>query len=200
MDGGPFRVPQPADNRRVASRSEAASRPSEEPQQPIVKEEPKTVYRSEEPRRTVREKRSLKKLIISIIVLVVILALGFIGWTTWSNSHASGPTGIDTSKYQAVFFTNGQVYFGKLQAFNNDTMKLTDIFYLQTQTADTSNTSLQKTATDQSSSVQLIKLGSEVHGPEDSMILEKNQVLFYENLKPDGKVAQSIANYKKSAK
>jgi ABC-type Zn uptake system ZnuABC Zn-binding protein ZnuA len=43
--------------------------------------------------------------------------------------------------------------------------------------------------------VQLIKLGSEVHGPEDAMMIAKAQVLFYENLKPDGKVAQSISKY-----
>lgn len=45
--------------------------------------------------------------------------------------------------------------------------------------------------------MQLIKLGDEIHGPEDEMILSKDQVLFYENLKTDGKVAQSIEKYKK---
>jgi hypothetical protein len=201
MDGGPFRVPQPADNRRVASRSEPASRPPEEPQQPIIKEEAKTVYRSEEPRRTVKEKKGLKKILLPIIVVIVILIVGFVGWTVWSNSHKSGATAINTSEYQAVFFTNGQVYFGKLSAFNNDSMKLNDIYYLQTQSsAGTGSNNPQTTSSDTSSSVQLVKLGSEVHGPEDEMILSKDQVLFYENLKPDGKVAQSIADYKKSAK
>ena len=75
-------------------------------------------------------------------------------------------------------------------------LQLTNIFYLQTQSSS-SSTNPQTTSTD-SSSVQLIKLGDEVHGPEDSMVIEKSQVLFYENLKSDGKVAQSIAAYQKA--
>ncbi len=47
---------------------------------------------------------------------------------------------------------------------------------------------------------QLIKLGEEVHGPEDAMIINRDQVLFYENLKPGGKVSQLIQNYKSGNK
>jgi len=120
------------------------------------------------------------------------------GWFVWSNMTSGGP-GIDSSKYQAVFFTNGQVYFGKLQASGGDYIKLTDIYYLQSQQAGGNEESgnPQETATDQSN-VQLIKLGDEIHGPEDEMIISKSQVLFYENLKPDGKVAQSIKKFKES--
>jgi hypothetical protein len=108
----------------------------------------------------------------------------------------STATAIDTSKYQAVFFTNGQVYFGKLQSFNDQYLKLTDIFYLQAQSTDsTKDANPQSTSSDQNN-VQLIKLGNEVHGPEDQMVISKDQVLFFENLKPDGKVAQSIEKYK----
>jgi hypothetical protein len=129
------------------------------------------------------------------IIAVIIIILGIAGWFTWSNMQSAG-TAIDSSKYQAVFFTNGQVYFGKLKPFNNDYMQLTDIYYLQTQTADEADSkNPQKTSTDQND-VQLIKLGDEIHGPEDQMILSKDQVLFYENLKPDSKVAQSIEKYK----
>ena len=42
------------------------------------------------------------------------------------------------------------------------------------------------------------KLGQEIHGPEDEMIISKDHVLFYENLKSDGKVSQSIEQYKKA--
>jgi len=112
---------------------------------------------------------------------------------------SAGTTGIDGGKYQAVFFANGQVYFGKLQVFNGGYLKLTDIYYLQSQSSgDSSNP--QATSKDQAagSNVQLIKLGDEIHGPEDEMIISKDQVLFYENLKADGKVAQSIKKFKDS--
>lgn len=195
MDEGPFRAPQPAE-RRVPSRETARHTPVEKAEP--VKEAPKP-YRSERveipPINEPKRRRSLLRILVPVIIVVVIVAAGLIGWGAWSKSHATATTGIDTSKYQAVFFTNGQVYFGKLQAFNNDYMKLTDIFYLQTQSNSSSgSTNPQNTAAD-SSSVQLIKLGSEVHGPEDEMIISKQQVLFYENLKSDGKVAQSIDKY-----
>ncbi len=100
--------------------------------------------------------------------------------------------GINKSEYQAVFFTNGQVYFGKLQNFDNDTMTLTDIFYLQAQPV-TKSSNPQPTSS--ASDVQLVKLGNEVHGPEDQMVINKSQVLFFENLSKTGKVSDSIAKY-----
>jgi hypothetical protein len=34
-----------------------------------------------------------------------------------------------------------------------------------------------------------------VHGPEDSMVMNEDQILFFENLKADGKVTTSIGEY-----
>lgn len=195
MDGGPFRVPQPSD-RRTVSRPEPVQRQPEEPR--TVNVEPKAVHRAATPRHIAKEEKPFKRFILPIIAIIVVIIIGVLGWLAWSNMQKSG-TAIDSNKYQAVFFTNGQVYFGKLHAFNGEYMKLTDIYYLQGQqpssegTEESSNP--QETSTDQSN-VQLIKLGDEIHGPEDQMIISKDQMLFYENLKADGKVAQSIAKYK----
>jgi hypothetical protein len=192
MDVGPFRTQQPAD-RRVVSRPELPRRQPEEPQPVPV--EPKPVHRTTPPSHVAKEKKSLKRFLLPIGAIIIII-LGVAGWFAWSNMQNPG-TAIDSSKYQAVFFTNGQVYFGKLKPFNNEYMQLTDIYYLQTQTTDkeTDSKNPQKTSTNQND-VQLIKLGDEIHGPEDQMTLSKDQVLFYENLKPDSKVAQSIEKYK----
>lgn len=106
---------------------------------------------------------------------------------------------IDTNKYQAVFFTNGQVYFGKLQKLSGGYFKLNDIYYLQAKadaTPESTSENPQETSTNQTSDVELIKLGREVHGPEDEMIISKDQVLFFENLKKDGTVTQSINKFK----
>lgn len=139
-----------------------------------------------------RRPRIILPIIIVIIVIAAIIAGIFFLRTMFSQSQT---TGIDTSKYQAVFFTNGQVYFGKLQVINNDYMKLTDIWYLQTQ-SNSNSTNPQSTTSDQSNTPTLVKLGNEIHGPEDQMIIAKGQVLFYENLKPDGTVVKSITKAK----
>lgn len=122
-----------------------------------------------------------------IVVAVIVLAILML-------YRATPGSLIDSSKYQAVFFTNGQVYFGKLQALSGNYYKLTDIFYLQTKEVDSTNP--QQTSTDANPDVQLIKLGDEIHGPSDEMVINNDQVLFFENLKSEGKVSQSITTYK----
>lgn len=194
MDGG-FRAPRPVE-RRAASRPESASRQQEE--RPTA-EPPRTVHHAAT-HRTVKEESAWKRFLWPIIVVVVV-ALCVMGWFMWS--RMSSATAIDSSKYQAVFFTNGQVYFGKLHPFNNGYMKLTDVYYLQSQqssSGDASKNPQQTTNNQNSNNVQLIKLGDEIHGPEDEMIIGKDQMLFYENLKADGKVAQSIEQFKNSKK
>lgn len=194
MDEGPFRASRPAD-RRAVNRSEPAYRQPEE-QQP-VRQEPLPAERAPSHRNSKDNKPSRRFKLPIILIVILVIILGVAGWLVFSNNKNSG-TAIDSSKYQAVFFTNGQVYFGKLSPLDDSYMKLTDIYYLQTQAADEkTGSNPQQTSTDKSN-VQLIKLGEEIHGPEDEMVLSRDQVLFYENLKADGKVGQSIEAYKKS--
>ena len=136
---------------------------------------------------------------IILVALLAAVVLAAVGWLVWQNvqSAKTGLGSVDSSKYQAVFLTNGQVYFGKLQASDSEYFRITEVFYLQKQVTEQTdtNTSKSATTTDQNQ-LLLIRLGDAVHGPEDEMIISKNQVLFYENLKSDGKVAQLISQYK----
>lgn len=205
MDQGPFRMQRPTGG--AADKPEQTRRHSEEPEQP--REEPKPVHHRPasvppKPHRIPEDKDSwIKRFKTPLLIVATVVVLVIITIAVWpkSQSEGSGVTGIASDKYQAVFFTNGQVYFGKLTGMNSDYMKLTDIFYLQTQADDSQvdPENPQQTTTNQDN-VQLIKLGSEIHGPEDEMIISKEQVLFYENLKTDGKVAQSIEKYKSENK
>lgn len=138
-----------------------------------------------------KNKLKLAGMLAGVLLLLVLL---FTAWTLYRSSTAAH---IDNGKYQAVFFTNGQVYFGKLQNLNGSYMKMTDIFYLQAQEAESAEESQnpQETANRNNNDVQLIKLGNEVHGPVDEMVISKEQILFFENLKTDGKVADSISKY-----
>lgn len=192
MDRGPFRTPQSTG--RATSRPESASRPVEEQQlrseNPIA-QRPAVSYSAPQNKPSKR-----KRIILWIVAALVTVALAAGGWFAWQMMHTKAVAPINASKYQAVFFTNGQVYFGKLQDYNSGYFKLTDIFYLQTQAASSdASQNPQKTSNDQNN-VQLIKLGEEIHGPEDAMVISKDQVLFYEDLKSDGKVARSIDQYK----
>ncbi|HSE29214.1 MAG TPA: hypothetical protein VLA77_01355 [Candidatus Saccharimonadales bacterium] len=124
---------------------------------------------------------------LSAVVLIVLLAL--VGFGVWKYMGADAAVAKD--KYQALFLTNGQVYFGKLKNVNDKYVELTDIYYLQVQQpiqpSDTKNDQPQ---------VSLAKLGSELHGPEDRMNVNREQVLFWENLKDDSKVVSAIKSNK----
>ena len=171
-----FRSQRP--EREVAPRPEPAhTLPPEEPQP--KKETPRTVQHIGTSHHIPKEEKSKKRFVLPILIAIVVIILAISGFVALTGK--SGAAGIDGSKYQAVFFTNGQVYFGKLSGVNSDQMKLTDVFYLQTQASqgdEKDSKNPQDSSTDQSN-VQLIKLGNEVHGPEDAMILSKDQILFY---------------------
>ncbi len=202
MDNGPFRMGNSASARGTGSRSVTPRVEAERvaPAEEAPRKAP--VHRPVSDRHPATHEPSNKKKIViigAIVAAAIIVLLVVCGWLMTQKPNA---TVIDSGKYQAVFFTNGQVYFGKLQPVDSDYMKLTGVFYLQTNEAGADSTSKnpQKTADSTSNDVQLIKLGNEIHGPTDEMIVSKDQVLFFENLKGDGKVATSIDQYNKSHK
>lgn len=128
------------------------------------------------------------------ILLVLLLIAGAAWYFAVSHQTYDENKGINKNEYQAVFLTNGQVYFGKLADLNHKYVTITDIYYLQVQQGG--NGSLQDASGSSSSSqVSLAKLGNELHGPEDKMSVSSDQVLFWENLKSDSKVVQAITKY-----
>lgn len=127
--------------------------------------------------------------------IIVLIALIVVGGLSFFQSQVSNY--IEDERYQAVFLTNGQVYFGKLHKLGGGYFKLDNIFYLQTTASDSNSV---QDASNKTNDVQLIKLGNEIHGPEDEMIVDKSQILFFENIKNDSKVTQAITKYIKEHK
>lgn len=134
--------------------------------------------------------------VISVVVAAVAVAAG---WYLVGPKVSGSVLGANTS-YQAVFLTNGQVYFGKLSV-SKDWVELTDIYYLQvTQNLQQASTDASKTPTstgtaNPQNNIQLVKLGSELHGPTDAMHIDRDKILFWEDMKDDSKVVQAIHQY-----
>jgi hypothetical protein len=134
--------------------------------------------------------------VAAIVLLLVLVALAMF-WSWWlfgRNTNYDENKAVNTKQFQAVFLTNGQVYFGKLTDLNHKYVTLTDIYYLQVQSSSGSLQNASSSA-NSNSQVSLAKLGSELHGPEDKMSISSDQVLFWENLKGDSKVSQAIGKY-----
>ena len=136
-------------------------------------------------------KRSVFLLLFIIPTLLFLVVLGVYGWkTAWF-------AGTARAQYQAVFLTNGQVYFGHVQDRNAQYLKLTDVYYLQSvqplQEPQTPDAGAKKTSPPPAQpELTLVKLGQELHGPRDRMDINRDQVLFIEDLRDDGKVADAI--------
>jgi hypothetical protein len=120
------------------------------------------------------------------ILVVSLLVLLYVG-----NGREDGY--VDKNKEQAVFLASGQVYFGKIKSINKQYVDLQQIYYLNV------NQQVQPSQKDANSnsnqSVSLVKLGCELHGPTDEMIINRDQVTFWENLKGDGQVTKAISQW-----
>lgn len=128
-------------------------------------------------------------LLFSITILALSLVLLF------RSSNPNEAKYIVDNKYQAVFLNNGQVYFGKVTAMNNKYFSLQNVFYLNSTSSSSDKTT---TSTDTSSNnFTLVKLGCELHGPYDQMVINREQVTFWENLKDDGQVVKTINEWVK---
>lgn len=133
--------------------------------------------------------RNVVKLVVVLVVAVVLVGGGLLA-ISQALTKKTFASEIDSNKYQAVFLTNGQVYFGKIDTLNTNGYKLQDIYYLQVQNGVQPDTT--KTADSKDQNLSLAKLGKELHGPEDTMYIESKQVLFWENLKDDSQVVKAI--------
>lgn len=103
---------------------------------------------------------------------------------------------VDAKKQQAVFLTNGQVYFGKIKAINKQYVDLQDIYYLNVnQQVQPNQKDANGNNANANNSISLVKLGCELHGPSDQMVINRDQISFWENLKSDGQVAQAISKW-----
>ena len=135
--------------------------------------------------------------IVLLTIVVIVVALGLLFRDKLFDKGASGEIAT-TANYQAIFLTNGQVYFGNLTEIDKAYLKLNDIYYLQVtpvlQTGTPGDLEGQPTQ-QQQQQLSLVKLGNELHGPVDEMFINRDHVLFIEDLKEDGRVVQAIKDY-----
>lgn len=103
---------------------------------------------------------------------------------------------VRNDKLQAVFLNGGQVYFGNIEDLNAKYLRMSNIYYLRVnQTVQPNQEGNQQAA---SNDISLVKLGCELHGPQDEMLINREQVIFWENLKEDGQVAKAVDEYVKA--
>jgi hypothetical protein len=134
--------------------------------------------------------------LVLVVVLVIVAGLAVIFRDRLFTDSGNGTAAAKLSGYQAVFLTNGQVYFGKLSNASDTYVTLKDIFYLQVSQQPPLQGQGSQQQNQQQPQLSLVKLGNELHGPDDEMQINRDQILFYEDIKDSGKVAEAIKSYK----
>lgn len=132
----------------------------------------------------------------SAVAAAVLLSIGF-ALGNFVPVFGGEQSRVDKSKHQAVFLTNDQVYFGKITSITDEVVVMENIYYLQKGADQSGDAKQEAAAPAQQANMSLAKLGNELHAPEDRMQINKDQVLFWENLKEDGKVSKAIEDYQK---
>lgn len=133
----------------------------------------------------------MKKLLEPAQILVIIFSANLVVITVaaifFINTFRFNPVGYTDrpgEQYVALFLTNGQVYFGRITYIDRDYTVLTNIYYLQVQQQGTEPQAV--------SVVNIVKLGSEIQGPQDEIVFNSTQILYTEHLKDDSPVVQKI--------
>jgi hypothetical protein len=128
---------------------------------------------------------------VALLFCLTVLVVATIAFLAVAKDNSDQSKYIEDSKYQAVFLTNGQVYFGDISSISKDFIQLKNIYYLTQNT--TTGTNGQTTA---DGNYTLVKLGcQQIHDPTDQMIISQSQVSFWENLNDSGKVVTSIKQF-----
>lgn len=135
------------------------------------------------------------RIISSILLVSVALLIAALAVYVATGQTSSPGKFVKDDKFQAVFLNGGQVYFGKIRDMNEKYLTMDNIYYLRVNDQAQADTNQTTTA---QQDISLAKLGCELHGPEDAMVISQSQVTFWENLKDDGQVAKAITDFVKA--
>lgn len=134
-------------------------------------------------------KLPVKQIAVAALIAVLLVAFAGIGTMALKGGEAKL---VNKDQMQAVFLNGGQVYFGDIDDINQKSLELSNIYYLRVNQQVQPNQANAQAGND----ISLVKLGCELHGPQDKMVINREQVIFWENLKKDGQVAQAVEKYK----
>lgn len=122
--------------------------------------------------------------LVFLLLVVILLSIGsFCFQRAWQQHQRR-------QYYQAVFLTNDQVYYGHLRNWSRDQVLLTDVYYAQA-AAETSTT------TESQPQYLLVKLSAHATGPQDKLFINRDHILYVEDLRPDSQIVQVIQGTKK---
>jgi hypothetical protein len=120
--------------------------------------------------------------LLGLIALLVILGVG--GYVV-----AKKRVRVDQDKRQAVFLSNGDSYFGDIVSINEEFIALKDVYY------PPSRDSLSQDSTTGKKKLTLQKLNDAIYGPDNTIYINREQVLYFGDMRANSKVNEAIEKY-----
>jgi hypothetical protein len=117
---------------------------------------------------------------VVVVLMVFVLIFGLFRFDPWNDFPS-----VPRDKWQAVFLENGQTYFGRLREDGKEYVILREVYYLR-----------EAQSAEESANLNLVKLGGELHGPEDALYIRKEAILYWENLKETSRIVDAISKAK----
>lgn len=152
-------------------------------------------------------KSAAKNPIVWVVALVLLIGLGWSSQQSWfpirvelkdfkppqllsaepKSDRPPPPSSMtetgDISDYWAVSLDTDQVFYGKLKK-GNPYLEIRDAFYYQPGIRAASQ-----------GNIRIIKVGTELHGPEDRVMINKTHVVMTQQLTSESKIVQAIQQY-----
>jgi len=119
-----------------------------------------------------------KKILIYFLVVVLAFVIIYLGYAYGKKTFP-----FSERNWQVVQLVSGNVYYGHLKTFPS--YKLEDVYFIQQVSPEEEG---------QEPTIQLLPLSSMFFGPENTMRLEKSQILWWADLSEDSQILQTIKN------
>ena len=128
------------------------------------------------------------KFLITTVVIVILIVCAWLLVDKYTNVNLPGMSSEEISgEWHAVFLTSGQVYFGQIEKINDRDFVLSNVYYLQVIDKPLQQTQEVDVATaEPEQEIRLNKITNEMHGPEDTMNINRDHILLYEELRNEG--------------
>lgn len=133
--------------------------------------------------KNLKNKPRLIKLGVLMGGLALVLAIALVTMLIMKSQPAQV---VDINKFQVIYLTNGQAYFGKLQNTTGEYLVMRTPYVAQS--VETPGADGQEAAP----TTTLLRVRDQTYGPEDSIAFKAEQVSFWQNLRSDSKVTAAI--------
>lgn len=120
--------------------------------------------------------------------LIIGLLLGAGGATFLANQDGGDDFAgsVDKTRFQAVILSNDKVYFGRISTVSDEFYELDSAFFLR-ETRDGEDAEPVRA---------LLPVNREIHAPDNSMLIRKDEVVLVENLAKDSPILAEIKRQK----